>query len=86
MDEDGLHSARARRLTYRLKSITADENTRIRLLGQHANSVLPKAIEETVVWEQDGDTLVVHVYYCKRNYNDWYWDLPMVIAIENPAQ
>ncbi len=84
LDEDGLHTAKARRLTWRLKAVSAGPDTHIRLLGQHANSVLPRAITETVVWEQQGDELQVSAWYTKRQYNDWFWDLPMVICIENP--
>ena len=59
LDEDGLHSAKARRLTWKLKAVKAGPETNIRLLGQHDNSVMPKAITETVVWEQNRDELQV---------------------------
>ena len=84
LDEDGLHSAKAKRLTWKLKEVQAGPDTQIRILGQHANSVMPKAITETVQWQQTGDTLHVTAWFTKRQYNDWFWDLPMVLCIENP--
>ena len=55
-------------------------------MAQAMKSVLPSAITETVTWEQGGDELVITAWYCHRQYNDWYWDLPMVLRIENPVE
>ena len=85
IDEDGLHTARARKLTWRMKAVKAGPETRISLMAQNIESVMPKAITESVTWEQDGDDLVVTAWYCHRQYNDWFWDLPMTLRIENPA-
>ena len=68
-----------------MKHVRAGASTRISLMAQTDASVMPKAITKTVTWGQTDDELIVTAWYCHRQYNDWYWDLPMVLRIENPA-
>lgn len=83
-DPHGLHSAKAKRLVWRLKSVRAGANTQVRLMGQATDCVSMSAIQTTLTWQQEGDELVIEAYYVHRQYNDWYWDLPMVVAIDHP--
>jgi alpha-L-fucosidase len=85
LDGDGLYKARARRLQWRLKGVRAGSKTLCTLLAQRTDTVMPKAITESVVWQQQGDNLIITAWHCHRQYNDWFYDLPVVVAIRNPG-
>ena len=85
LDDDGLHRSRARCLQLRLTSVQADEHTTVHFLAQADHLVMPKGIDRSITWKQDGDDLVITAWYCHRQYNDWFWNLPMVFEIRHPA-
>ena len=66
-----------------LKSVLADERTRIRVLGQN-EKVLEYRTDVTpeTEWEQNPDGLRIVAYRAQRLYNDRRWPNPVVLKIE----
>ena len=66
-----------------LKSVLADERTRIRVLGQN-EKVLEYRTDVTpkTEWEQTADGLSIVAYRAQRLYNDRRWPNPVVLKIE----
>ncbi len=71
------------RKTVVLKSVTAGEGTRIRVLGQN-DRVLEYRPDVTpkTEWEQAPEGLRIRAYRAQRLYNDRRWPNPVVLKIE----
>lgn len=74
------------RKTVTLKSVTAREDTRVRVLGQN-DTVLEYRTDVTPAteWEQTPDGLRIRAYRAQRLYNDRRWPNPVVLKIENAS-
>lgn len=72
------------RKTITLKSVTAGEGTKVRVLGQN-DEVLEYSTEiiPATEWEQAADGLRIHAYRAQRLYNDRRWPNPVVLRVEN---
>ena len=74
------------RKTVTLKSVTAREDTRVRVLGQN-DTVLEYRTDITPAteWEQTPEGLRIRAYRAQRLYNDRRWPNPVVLKIENAS-
>lgn len=74
------------RKTVTLKSVTAREDTRVRVLGQN-DTVLEYRTDVTPAteWEQTPEGLRIRAYRAQRLYNDRRWPNPVVLKIENAS-